>query len=738
MTVYYADADRPDDTGDGLSPSTAKKTVGAAVTLAAADGSPPHTINIADGTYSETAFLNNANHVGITLQGESRAGTIITKTGDHTLIITSTVTSGAVQNLTLQVGGAKHALLKQSSAAAWTCEDVLFESLSTHTDHLFRSLGGAGLSISKCYFRFQYSVGKNPLSLEGDTAGTIAYSQFTAAATSHFSQALACTSSEDVNFYNNAILDTYQFGLTMTGSGTLTAINNVIQGGSIGASSVCLFQSGAGAFNADRNVLISGTANSGGWITGAVTEGAGDDANIKTNGNPRFLDYPRRGCIIPRIDDVGGLAYVQAVAPVLAEYGFKGTWYLNQFSWNSADSPALRTLVEDGIFEIASHGYTHTKMTITGTIFTVTKGAETITTDRSANTITLSGGGTVSGFRAKTLGEIKTELEGFGASVATTNYGIGGVRAESLGEVFDDGAANNILEVLHDATGATGLEKSEIADVKGLLTSEVNDAGDVTDGQTGATYACNTFGFPYNDSSADNRAACRAVGYLGSQSGASYSTLTTVVDLNLFHIGGIGGLDTTSETTIRAQARAVAFSAAQTGFAYFFLSHDTGQLSIEQWGWICEEWALFGGSIRVTSMQLFAKEVIDGVWADDGDGTYSRTYGYSDLHLRGNSPCINAGADVGLTSDVDGRAVPQGWAPDIGVYESTPTFIPARLLPMLPYPGPRLTYAVSTPSYIFTAQARSRTDIAAARSVTHTASARSMTDTADKTNRVNQ
>ncbi len=46
--------------------------------------------------------------------------------------------------------------------------------------------------------------------------------------------------------------------------------------------------------------------------------------------------------------------------------------------------------------------------------------------------------------------------------------------------------------------------------------------------------------------------------------------------------------------------------------------------------------------------------------------------------------------------------------------------------------------AVPTPSYIFTAQARSRTDIAVARPTTHAASARSMTDTADKTNRVNQ
>lgn len=43
-----------------------------------------------------------------------------------------------------------------------------------------------------------------------------------------------------------------------------------------------------------------------------------------------------------------------------------------------------------------------------------------------------------------------------------------------------------------------------------------------------------------------------------------------------------------------------------------------------------------------------------------------------------------------------------------------------------------------TPSYIFTAIARSTTDTASARSMTHTATARSMTDTADAANRMNQ
>ena len=46
-----------------------------------------------------------------------------------------------------------------------------------------------------------------------------------------------------------------------------------------------------------------------------------------------------------------------------------------------------------------------------------------------------------------------------------------------------------------------------------------------------------------------------------------------------------------------------------------------------------------------------------------------------DFHLLSTSPCVNKGADVGLTQDYEGNTVPQGAAPDIGAFEfvsSTP------------------------------------------------------------------
>ena len=37
--------------------------------------------------------------------------------------------------------------------------------------------------------------------------------------------------------------------------------------------------------------------------------------------------------------------------------------------------------------------------------------------------------------------------------------------------------------------------------------------------------------------------------------------------------------------------------------------------------------------------------------------------------LQGSSPCINAGTDLGYTSDYTGDTIPKGHAPDIGAYE---------------------------------------------------------------------
>jgi len=68
-TPIYVDAAMPDDTGDGLTPATAKKFIQSGITLVDAGG----TVNVAAGTYQEDITIDKS----LTLQGAGRTTTTI-------------------------------------------------------------------------------------------------------------------------------------------------------------------------------------------------------------------------------------------------------------------------------------------------------------------------------------------------------------------------------------------------------------------------------------------------------------------------------------------------------------------------------------------------------------------------------------------------------------------------------------------------------------------------------------
>lgn len=669
MATYYVDAARADDTGDGLSWGAAKKTIGAAVT-AAQGGAGPHTVNVRDGTYAESVTLNHANLAGLTLQGDSRLGTIIA--GGHVVNIGAANINGTIRRLTLRANGAgKAAIYKAAAATGWTFSNLDLVGGTGFGYYLFQSLGGS-LTITGCRFLSNAGVGGNAaLKLEGDSAGTISYSLFLAGAGATYHEGISIGTTGAINLYNNVVFDAYTDAVYIS-AGTVTLVNNILQAGLFNNAGGAIRRDG-GTVTANRNLLFAHPFAGTTFLQGTITEGAGADANIKTNANPAFRSYGRTGYLLPRIDDTSNLAYAQSVAALFTTAGVKGTFMMSPASWagNLAD---LRGLISGGVMEVGAHGYSHTTLTITGKIFDVTKAAETITIDRAADTITLSGGGSVTAFKSKTLAQIKTALEGLGATVTgVAGYG-STIATTAFGEIIANGAAVNVINVLRDATAATGLEKAEIAGAKSWLVTNINSAGAVTDGQTGQTYACNSFAFPTNGADATSLAGVAAAGFTssGHNGTGSINQVTGVTDVNLWRLWSFTteSLTGADEAGTRALARALGMAVASAGLVVAVLAHTTDSATVDEWTWMLDEWAKFGAGIAVTSHQLFASTVrTSGLWTDDGDGTWSRSYGFADLHLKAGSPAINAGADVGLTTDFDGRTVPQGTAPDLGAYE---------------------------------------------------------------------
>lgn len=80
-TIRYVDAARPDDTGDGLDPHTAKKTIGAAIAASSAGDA----ITVKAGTYAENSLDMNLD--GLELWAE--IGAIIAPPGTSTCLVVS-------------------------------------------------------------------------------------------------------------------------------------------------------------------------------------------------------------------------------------------------------------------------------------------------------------------------------------------------------------------------------------------------------------------------------------------------------------------------------------------------------------------------------------------------------------------------------------------------------------------------------------------------------------------------
>jgi hypothetical protein len=158
--------------------------------------------------------------------------------------------------------------------------------------------------------------------------------------------------------------------------------------------------------------------------------------------------------------------------------------------------------------------------------------------------------------------------------------------------------------------------------------------------------------------------------YKGQRSGSEAGNTPYLSAMNVFLMYGtpsqaFAPTNTTDEATCRANTRTIWGWAQYSGGVIATYFHGTNYITSEQVGWIADELNKLGVVFMTFS------ELADWIKSDHdtADGyTYTKTYpNTSDYRLRAGSPAINAGVDVGLTTDADGK--PIAGKPDIGAYE---------------------------------------------------------------------
>jgi hypothetical protein len=376
----------------------------------------------------------------------------------------------------------------------------------------------------------------------------------------------------------------------------------------------------------------------------------------------------------------------------------KGTWYLPIANLSSSNYAAVRALVANGTIEVAAHAAYHTALTYAhGIRVTVASGGANPTVAFDGTTITLSSDGRTaitidtSAAAKDTIGEICTTYADDGGGTwtlarSTTDSQIDAqidntTPATTLKTMTATAVPTDIDfdQITADCTGGTGSPFWDVMiyDARTTTASVVNGAGDVTDPQMGAVYVCNSQSNPFNLSNINVETATRTSGFTNARAGTytgAQHNLGNSMNLYQHRSVNCSGLIGSTVAETKARARSVAMDAAISGKIVYLLAHNEGECSTtDENGWkaILDTFSELHtrGSLVVTSAQLATVAVKTSPWTyTAATGISTRTYAtYGDYRLKADSLAINAGTDVGLTTDFLGK--PIRGLPDIGAYE---------------------------------------------------------------------
>jgi hypothetical protein len=479
-----------------------------------------------------------------------------------------------------------------------------------------------------------------------------------------------------INIKRTSFLNSQAEALKQTRTGIVNIYDSVLASGVNGGNIATISNAGGGQINAYNNMIL-------GRKLATIVSGLTTDSGNIINVDPKFVGLARPGFVIPCVDETWPSAV--ALDSALGARGLKLTFCLWVSPWNSGDNAAVRTALANGNIEIASHSFSHPSATATTLgILTSSSGTNpSYKLDLTAHTFSVKTDETTwdcvidigvnndKNFTA-IIAEIRTATSNHWNITYDTFNSIamtGNVKAFACNDT-----AGYIAIATHIALNLSGYTvgfyKEEITDPKAYIADTiVNGAGNITDPQTGTTYVCNSYVAPGDRYDANYAAALKAAGFWGQRCGAV--TFGNVGNQDLFQINyiAIENLIGANDDDTKGTVRGLCFVAAASGVPIAIVAHTE---SLATWTPILDalQECNNSGLATVTSLQLVLQALRNSPWTYNGTtGISTRTFNYNNYSLRPSSPGINAGVSTGVTIDFDGKATPQGGAPDIGPYE---------------------------------------------------------------------
>jgi len=473
---------------------------------------------------------------------------------------------------------------------------------------------------------------------------------------------------------NPLIIGTGTTAVENNGTGTITVNNGQILNVGISDSTKYPIKN-----NTTGTILLN---------NGIILPNPGDVAKISDGGTVTFSSSiyksplhraaRRPHIIVLGVDDYTNLGYFRdLVAPKLEAYGWRGTFGLSLKDAPSASDWAdMAELVDKG-HEIAAHADKYANQM----------------TNRNAIQIQYTGAGTCAASVTDEGGDYATLLEVTSSVGETENVSLAITSTTLLSDVLTAFAGKPYtISVSNTDTNKDGLPAkyfmtASYADIKTDATEIVFDHARIAYGEmrdVKATieanipgYTVRTFVHPGNNADDTTRSDILASGYAGSR-GSGLTPSEKMESINVFNIEPVSlykyfGNDKDPQDT---EGKVEQYMAARIeylkwvgGIAALY-AHTTSEFTSAAWDKLLTELASQRANVTTLGNAISYLKTYDpsGDLATADDMTYTRTMvNAADYRLRAGSPAINAGTDVGLTTDYLGK--PVRGTPDIGAYE---------------------------------------------------------------------